>query len=276
MKPITSIGQTTMRWLTVALLSASFTACSHAGEPTSPKDRLAKAQAMFAERCKTAGEKIVRRVDNVEGIYVLKLRPVGASYANQFALTDPYGADLLGDGYIESFLRGSYQPGASRRVVPPGVPPRMGYLYAEAVDPADGKRYHYTGRLEEPWQYNKHHLKGDIRFVMDKTPATAEPPRYGVTYDDISTHEEREYWIAGSSLKVIDLQTNEVIAERVGYMMDPGQGARGGGRAPWQMAADHACPSFFKNPNAPKSGPAFAVQPRQAQDFVEKVLVPKP
>ena len=273
MKPITSIGQTTMRWLTVALLSASFTACSHAGEPTSPKDRLAKAQAMFAERCKTAGEKIVRTVDNVEGIYVLKLRPVGASYANQFALTDPYGDDLLGDGYLESFLQGSYQPGVKRRVVP-GWPPRIGYQFVEAIDPKDGKRYHYTGRLEEPWQYNKAYLKGHIRFLMDKTPATGEPPRYGVTYDDISTHEEREYWIAGSSLKVIDLQTNEVIAERVGYMVDPGQGARGGGRAPWQMAADHACPDFHRFAHPVVVTPGSSEQARQAQDFVEKVLKP--
>ena len=265
MKPITRIGQTTMRWLTVALLAASFTACSHAGEPTSPKDRLAKAQAMFAERCKTAGEKIVRTVDNVEGIYVLKLRPVGASYANQFALTDPYGDDVDGDGYLKTFLRGSYDPNGLCALRNQKCP--AGYDYVEAIDPKDGKRYHYTGRLEEPWQYNKAYLKGHIRFVMDKTPATGEPPRYGVTYDDISTHEEREYWIAGSSLKVIDLQTNEVIAERVGYMVDPGQGARGGGRAPWQMAVARACPAF--------PGVHSQAQIGQTDRFVEKVLRPK-
>jgi len=103
---------------------------------------------------------------------------------------------------------------------------------------------------------------------MDKTPATAEPPRYGVTYDDISTHEEREYWIAGSALKVIDLQTNAVIAERVGYMMDEGQGSRAGARAPWSMAEYHACPAF---PRTPGGHPFKGYQTR---NFVERVLSP--
>ena len=265
-------GATAARLLTATLLAASLVASTHAAESASPKERLAKAQAMFTERCKTAGEKIYRTVDNVEGVYLLKLRP-SQNFAAQFVFNDPYGLDFFGDAYIRSFLKGHY---SANRTEPPiaGSPPRpIGYSYVEAIDPKDGKRYHYTGRLEEPWQYNKAHLKGDIRFVMDKTLATGEPPRYGVTYDDISTHEEREYWIAGSSLKVIDLRTNEVIGERVGYMMDPGQGSRGGGRGPWLEATDHACPSFMTNPNH-LPGPAFAATDYQTDLFVEKVLRP--
>ena len=151
---------------------------------------------------------------------------------------------------------------------------RLGYPYVEAVDPKDGVRYRYTGRMEEPWQTNKHYLKGYTRFVLDRVPASGAAPRYGVTYDDISTREDREYWIAGSSLKVVDLQTGEVIAERVGYMMDPGQGNTSGGRSPWLLAAEHACPSFHRFPNPVVAVPAFSVQPRQADDFVEKVLKP--
>jgi hypothetical protein len=110
-------------------------------------------------------------------------------------------------------------------------------------------------------------------FVLDKIPATGSAPRYGVTYDDISTREEREYWIAGSSLKVIDLQTNEVFAERIGYMLDRGQGDNSGGRSPWLFAADHACPSFQRNPLRPP-GSGSSAQIRQAQVFVEKILEP--
>ena len=112
-------------------------------------------------------------------------------------------------------------------------------------------------------------------FVLDKTPAPSPAPRYGVTYDDISTREERDYWIAGSWLKVIDLKTNEVVAERIGYMMDRGQGNTSGGRAPWLLAADNACPSFFRNPNLPPNGHGSRAQSRQAQDFVEKTLKPR-
>jgi len=210
----------------------------------------------------------------VEGVYLLKLRPQEINYGNQFALDDPYGSDLGGDGYIESFVRGSYQANTTGTSAP-GSPPRLGYLYVDAVDPKDGVRYRYTGRLEEPWQTNKSFLKGYVRFVLDKVVAPGPAPRYGVVYDDLSTREEREYWIAGSSLKVIDLQTHEVLAERVGYMVDLFQGSSAGGRAPWLWAADHACPGFFRNPERLARGPAFAVQARQAQDFVEKVLKPK-
>ncbi|OUL99025.1 hypothetical protein A8M77_28280 [Variovorax sp. JS1663] len=121
--------------------------------------------------------------------------------------------------------------------------------------------------MEEPWQTNKAYLKGFKRFVLEKAPATGLMPRYGLTYDDISTGEERDYWIAGSSLKVIDLQTNEVLAERIGYMMDWAQGSRVGGRAPWLMAADTACPAF-----ASRHG--FVAQRGQTLRFVEKVLKP--
>lgn len=238
--------------------------------------RLQKAEAMFAERCKTAGEKIYRTVKDVEGIYLLKLRPDDINYGNQFQMDDPYGRDLSGDGYIVSFLRASFQ--ANTRGTPaPGSPPRVGYDYVEAIDAADGKRYRYTGRIEEPWQHDKNYLQGYTRFVVDKAPAPGAPPRYGVTYDDISTRKEREYWIAGSSLRVIDLETNEVIAERIGYMMDRAQGNGSGGRSPWLMAADNACPSFQRNPNLPiPRGQGASAQSRQTQDFVEKVLLPKP
>jgi len=66
-------------------------------------------------------------------------------------------------------------------------------------------------------------------FVLEKVPAPSGAPRYGVTYEDISTREERDHWIAGSSLKVIDVQSGEVLAERIGYKIDRAQGSRARG-----------------------------------------------
>lgn len=216
--------------------------------------RLAKAEAMFQERCKTAGEKIYRTVDGVEGILLMKVRPKEDNFGEQYRMDDPYGDDLGGDGYIETFLRARDEKGHLAATVVGG------YRYVDVIDATDGKRYRYTGRTEEPWQTDKHYLKGYIRFVLDKAPTTAPSPRYGVTYDDISTLDDREYWIAGSSLRVIDLQTNEVIAERIGYMMDRGQGAigQGGSHPAWGRARKHACPPH----------PA----PHQARNFVERGL----
>jgi hypothetical protein len=267
----------------LALAAIAFT--SHAQKKQgvqAQSDRLQKAEAMFAERCKTAGEKIHRTVEDVEGIYLLKLRPQGINRGAQFEMDDPYGSDLSGDGYIVSMLRDSFQEN-TKGTPAPGSPPRIGYAYVEAVDPVDGKRYRYTGGVEEVTHTSSVLMGGDGRstfkakeFVLKRELAPGDPPRYGVTYDDISTREEREYWIAGSSLKVIDLQTNEVIAERIGYMLDRGQGSSAGGRSPWLLAADNACPSFQRNPNLPiPNGQGFTGQRRQTQDFVEKVLHPK-
>ncbi len=238
------------------------------------RERLARAQTMFAERCKTAGEKIHKTVENVEGIYLMKLRTT-TNFGKQFELDDPYGDDSTDKEYILNFLRGYYHQ--RNEPILPGSPPRTGYAYVEAVDPNDGNRYRYTGRVEEPWKTDKTYLQGYTRFVFDKVPAPGVAPRYGVTYDDISTHEEREYWIAGSSLKVVDLQTNEIIGERIGYMVDWAQGSVAGFRSPWRYAADNACPGFQWNPNFPvtrSNGGGSSQQPGQTITFVEKVLKP--
>lgn len=233
----------------------------------------AEARTLFHAHCANAGERIVRTVDDVEGIFLLKLRSV-LNRDNQFALDDPYGRDLAGQGFIESFLRETYAVVALGRqrwpVLQQNAQPRseVGYTFVEAIDPKDGIRYRYTGRIEQPGLTDPHYVKDYWRVAVDATPAKGKRPRYGVTFDDISTHEDRLHWIAGSSLKVVDLDTDEVIAERIGYMMDPGQGSTGGGRAPWLMAAAMACPAFL--------GPhAFSSQSGQTVRFVEKVLHPK-
>ncbi len=243
----------------------------------SPKERQRIAAEMFRERCKKAGVFIHRTVEDVEGIFLMKLRPQGVNFDEQYVLDDPYGKDLLGDGYMKSFLRGSFE--AEMRFPPEFTPPK-GYLYVEVVDSKDGVRYRYTGSLKAVRQKKidapnvqlelRRNPNYDINiydYVLEKNPSSAPRPRYGVTYEDISTREERDYWIAGSSLKVIDLQTNEVIAERIGYMVDWAQGSTAGGRSPWLFAADNACPAF-----APTHG--STAQPRQASNFVQKVLKP--
>lgn len=241
------------------------------------KARLVKAEAMFQERCKKAGEFIYRTAENVEGVLLLKIREQ-TSRGDQYRMDDPYGHDSAGDEYVKSFLYGRNEKGS---LVVDNPIATKGYRYVDAFDPQDGKRYRYTGRVksvskQDPTAYNvKLAMSKDpnydlnvYRFVLDRIPAPDPTPRYGVTYDDVSTREERDYWIAGSSLKVIDLKTNEVMAERIGYMMDRGQGNTSGGRAPWYLAAYHACPRF---PVAPGG---HAYQTDQTRKFVEKTLKP--
>ncbi|MDK9718783.1 MAG: hypothetical protein OEL57_12890 [Trichlorobacter sp.] len=218
------------------------------------------ADAQFQMRCKSAGVKIYRTVDNVEGVLLMKLRPKWDPYdQNQI---DPYGNDYDdAEGYIGSFLRGRTETWSP--VEDPKKAPYPGYRYVDVIE-AEGKRYRYTGYMDEIWKRDPNYRKGYSQFALKKQLTKAPAPRYGVTYDDITTPEERKMWIAGSSLKIVDLKTNEVVAERIGYMIDRGMGANGGGRQPWTHAAKWACPKFPGTEQPDKSA--------QTRNFTEQVL----
>jgi hypothetical protein len=274
--------------LAALLLTACAGNSKSAADREAARARLAKAEAMFRERCKKSGVFIRRTAENVEGVFLLRLRPKGINYDDQYRMDDPYGRDLGGEGYIQTFVRGFETRQAQ---FAPGSPNRYGYHYVDAIDPKDGKRYRYTGSIKAVGKQDTtaHNVKlamskdpnYDLNiygFVIDRIPAPDPAPRYGVTYDDISTREERDYWIAGSSLRVIDLETREVMAERIGYMMDRGQGkpGYGGSEEAWLRAADHACPGFQRNPNLPvRPGHGASAQQIQTEDFVETILKPK-
>ncbi|MDP1735628.1 MAG: hypothetical protein Q8L44_14810 [Sulfuritalea sp.] len=264
--------RTTLFALVFGCLLAT-TGLTASAQSTDPKARLQIAKKMFQERCKKAGEFIHRTAENVEGILLMKVRPSEINSGDQFRMDDPYGHDSGGETYIKIFFAGFYRTPSPP---PPRWTPRLGYRYVEAVDSMDGKRYRYTGGIKEVTHTTSILMGGDGKttfktkdFVLDKVPTPGVSPRYGVTYDDISTREERDYWIAGSSLKVIDLKTSEVMAERIGYMMDRGQGNKSGGRSPWLLAASHACPAFPKDPGG------HTYQTDQTHDFVVKTLKPK-
>lgn len=213
--------------------------------------KLRAATAHFEMRCKSAGEKIRRTVENVEGVVWMKWRDKGDNLSDQFRLDDPYGRDCGAEGCIEQLLRLDVKNGRFNREVDQT---KSRYRFVESVDPADGKRYRYIGVMVPRWsdaEVKKHREQTgkDIPddaywFKHDKQHIDKFSARYGITWDDISTREDREMWIAGGSVKVVDLQTNEVIAERIGYMVDQGQGSRDGFRSPWLMARRAACPQF--------------------------------
>ncbi len=228
------------------------------------KSKLDAATANFEARCKGAGEKITRTVENVDGVVWMKWRDkydVNDDY-DQFKLSDPYGRDCRQRECIQQLLRltSGLENDPQKK-----TPYYNGYRYVESIDPADGQRFRFT--LSLPPKDPK--LKSLPDAVMKEEPIAKPTARYGITWDDTSTREDREHWIAGSSIKVIDLQTNEVIGERVGYMMDRGQGSTAGFRTPWLAAPDTACPEFKRAP----SGHAF--MGHRNHQFIFSVLKPK-
>lgn len=239
------------------------------------KERTRESMAKFEELCKGSGVRITRTDSDVRGILLMKVRPDDYRFANQYEFHDPYGRDIGGDGYIETFLRDN-----NKEARPPHAQGREGYEFVDVITPADGQRQRYTaswvpdGRMDANAPDVRRELELDpnfdltiYRLRLHSRPAPEPPPRYGLTYDDLSTYEQRSLWIAGSSLRIIDLHTNEVIAERIGFLVDPARGSEAGARSPWLAAASFACPEFPGRPGA-------VGQRQQAATFAKKVLTP--
>ncbi len=239
--------------------------------------KLAKAKAIFAERCKTAGVVIHRTVKDVEGIELKKVRPELA-YADK-RYFDPMfegaamAGEAQGDSFIASFLyseiRNLGQPDRRGLIQPLHVSagpnqanPIRGYSYAD-VRSADGQvlRYHLDKSLSaERWR-----AQGWARDLI-RTEWTGSTTRYAVDWVDLVDSNDRALWIAGTQIRVVDQYTGDVLAQLTRFVMDPGFGATGTGRWPWQHAEsrlDQTCPAL---PGAMGNVTRF---------FVDTVLSPK-
>lgn len=167
------------------------------------------AYARFTERCKTAGNRIVRTVDNVEGVMLLKLRPPMsfAEEANPMWPGAAMAADASGESYIRTFIDEDWNTQVfdekSRKMVDV-LPrkPRPRYRYVDFVDASDNRRYRETVDYEPidpkagvPWA-RKREYKREV--------ANGPPPRYAIDFVDIVDAEDRRMWIAGTTIRIID------------------------------------------------------------------------
>jgi hypothetical protein len=204
------------------------------------KARLDAAMARFEMRCKNAGEKIYRTVENVEGIFIMKQRPDGINFSDQYKLDDPYGRLGSNEDYIRLFLRGRpTKPLAIGQVASPDDLVRYRFVEIKSEDGA--AIYQYTtlmGKVESE-QITRN---GGGVVPLEKKLVKERSSDFGITWNDISTKEDRDHWIAGSQLQIVDLRTHEIVAERIGYMFDRGLGDTAGGRSPWAFARENACP----------------------------------
>ncbi len=196
------------------------------------KERHAKAQALFDERCKTAGEKVYRTVDNVEGVLLLNVRSRGISAS---VLDDPSWSDAAlpnepgQDGYIMTFLWWEqFQDKRNQRGYLNNSPSdRPGFRFVDVRDQS-GAIYRYRLVLPEARE-------------MSRALVSGPPARYAVSFTNMTDPADRQFWVAGTRVTLTDTQTNEVIGEKVWYAMEPGQGNTSGGRSPWAFALQ--CPS---------------------------------
>ncbi|MBL8379473.1 MAG: hypothetical protein JNM79_16510 [Burkholderiales bacterium] len=195
-------------------------------------------KAHFEKRCKEDARITIHRVvENVDGVFIMKprTRATEVQLQDQYWMGDPYGYVRLEGGRPQSLLYDATHDknGEPRKTVLPG------YRYVEAPSPESSNAnptYPYVrweGREPTHRSYNRE----------EAIPIKALSSRYGIDWDDISTKEDRKYWIAGGRTRVIDLHTKEVIAERIGYWLDREQGGRVGGMS-WSNYGNVACPAF--------------------------------
>ena len=78
-----------------------------------------------------------------------------------------------------------------------------------------------------------------------------------------------KHWIAGATIKIIDRQTNELLAEKSIFAFDPLQGATSDRGAPWSRADTCQEMSVIK-----EQGTGNFITP--ISNFVFTVLTPKP
>lgn len=226
--------------------------------------QLEAAMARFEERCKTAGEKVTRTVDDVEGILLMKIRPAKGNDADPMWPGAAMVSERTQDEFIESFLFYEYRGKGfeHQRGNVTNTPTQWpGYQYVDVVDETDGQRYRYTA----PMQPRNENYPGDIIQKLTRQRTTKTMPLYGVSYEDIVDPEDRKHWIAGTVIRVIDLKSKETIAEQVRFVFDTGQGSISGGRSPWVWANYYGkrCPVTSGNLKS------------QTRWFVDQVLKPK-
>lgn len=175
--------------------------------------------AYVKELCaKQGGDKIYRTVDNVEGVFQMKARnpdPEG-QWRDQYGMVDPWGM-AMGDPDSPTLLatrgRGYWffeqQPGFGK---PEGPPYRRNYLSQ-------------TGQLRRDTHPGAD-FKDDPALATKTIVVSMLRSRYGYYIEDLSTKEMRSRWIAGGRIKIVDLHTHEVLAERTGYFRAIGRDAK--------------------------------------------------
>ncbi len=201
------------------------------------------AKARFDQLCQNAGEKIYRTADNVDGILLLKVRGEGEKYQDSFY--NPRKDQMWEDAAVESeFDREAYIEEFFLWATS-GLPR---YAYIDVIQ-KDGSIIRYSTRRE------------DRNWVMDQQPNPHPRARYAVTYENDISWENRKHWIAGTTIKIIDTKTNELMAEKTMYAFVPELGYS----------------KFEQNPNPWGRGmrcPDENSYEQKTVIFVSKVLIP--
>ncbi len=179
-----------------------------------------EAWAYFKKKCETeAGEKIYKTFTGVKSVLILKPLPPATE-------KDLYDQFWYGDPYSSASTYKRAESAAVKLVMDwkhrAGKGTQRGLDFVEMEDSSNS----YI-RIYRPESNNKLSVREAIQKPISK---------FGLIWEDISTSEDRKYWVAGSKLRVVDVSDGSVVAERVGYLIEAGFGSTVGQRRPWQTS----------------------------------------
>lgn len=230
--------------------------------------RYQPAYALFKKLCADAGDKIYRTAENVEGVRLLKVMDekswdVTVESGNPGSIMWEYAAIFGGrlgekdtsepERYIKTFMEYNNEDWNKG-----GSAPTHGshYDYVDVLQP-DGSIVRYSGGPFSYSPFQKH------RRTLRKHPRPPKhPARYGVTFENNVDPALRRQGIAGTTIRVIDLKTNELMGERTTYVFDSTFG-----NAPYDNGWLIAKRCSDKR--------AEEMNQHQIRYFVERVLKPK-
>ena len=229
------------------------------------------AKTVFDERCKDAGYKIYKTVEDVEGVTLLNVWQDDPRNEDQMWEYAGLPSAFGDDAYIRSFLmwrKWDYQindfahhgQGFVRNK--PNIPPK-----ADEIN-----RYNYINGFQyvDVWQvadwqnqgYQRYQFKDFYDLDEITTTAIKKPSRYTVEFENPIIPEDRKIWLATTKAFIKDQQTGELLGEATWHSLHSGQGIKKYSTTGiWDRAT--VCPSIANSQDGP------------IQYFVLKVLKPK-
>ena len=230
------------------------------------EEKYLAAKAVFDARCKDAGYKIYRTVDNVEGVTLLNVWPREKRKTDQMweyaGLPDAYGEDSYIQGFllwrawdykINDFSLGVQGFARNKPNIPPKADEINRYKYFNG--------FQYVDVLQNQ-TYQRYQFK-DLYYLDEiATTAIKKPSRYTVEFENPILPKERKIWIATTKAFVKDSKTGELLGEAAWHSFHGPQGEiKYSGTGVWDRAK--VCPYIADDQNNP------------IQYFVLKVLKPK-
>lgn len=201
------------RWIALALATMGLAAAvvaSHYVQKTRNEQFARDAWTHFSTRCKNgSGEHVYETFPHVNSVVVLKALPPASDrdLSDQFWYGDPYSNATPAKDRAErlaSTLLGAVRFAAGQS---------QGFDFVEMLAPGESGSEFVRIKLASDY----------ANLTRQRTSSLAS--RFAAVWEDISTPEDRKYWVAGSRLRIIDLLTESLVAERVGFVIEPGFGS---------------------------------------------------